>query len=226
MCFLLHGAQAPAALWLVAQLWTQLAGRRCLALVLYHGSSVCLHLLTAQLLRQSNAAVYKHERIKCLTLVAAFAIMMVRTTLLQVFDVYMLRSRVTEAQSQTCSESLFAARRRLACLRGQGSRSMGGRGVMEWSYAGWLVVVELSTRWGRLRGLQVGFTILFAREQTDLRGAPSMPVPVTAIYCALLVRGLSGLLLWRPLQLGTQQMAGNVRSVWRHGDCLRPFQPG
>jgi len=91
MCFLLHGAQVPAALWLVAQLWTQLAGRRCLALVLYHGSSVCLHLLTAQLLRQSNAAVYKHERIKCLTLVAAFAVMMVRTTLLQVFEVSMLR---------------------------------------------------------------------------------------------------------------------------------------
>ena len=59
--------------------------------MLYHGSSVCLHLLTARLLRQSNAAVYTHERIKCLTLVAAFAIMMVRAALLQVFEVYMPR---------------------------------------------------------------------------------------------------------------------------------------
>ena len=35
---------------------------------------------------------------------------------------------------------------------------------------------------------QVGFTLMYVKEQKDLRGAPSMPVPVTAIYLAVMVR--------------------------------------
>ena len=31
---------------------------------------------------------------------------------------------------------------------------------------------------------------MYVKEQTDLRGAPSMPVPVTAIYLAVMVRTL------------------------------------
>ena len=50
---------------------------RCMALLLYHGSAVSVHMLAACLLWRQTAA-YRHERIKCLTLVIAFVIMMVR----------------------------------------------------------------------------------------------------------------------------------------------------
>ena len=54
-----------------------LSARRCMALLLYHGSAVGVHTLAACLLWRQTAA-YRHERIKCLTLVVAFVIMMVR----------------------------------------------------------------------------------------------------------------------------------------------------
>ena len=50
---------------------------RCMALLLYHGSAVGVHVLAACLLWR-QAAAFRHERAKCLTLVVAFVIMMVR----------------------------------------------------------------------------------------------------------------------------------------------------
>lgn len=50
---------------------------RCLALTLYHGCSVFVHLLSAYLLSRRREAHFQHERIKCLTLLVAFVIMMV-----------------------------------------------------------------------------------------------------------------------------------------------------
>ncbi|KAK9839688.1 hypothetical protein WJX81_006367 [Elliptochloris bilobata] len=100
------GAGAAALFFMLNKLPNRV---RCLALLLYHGSAVGVHLLAAYLLRRDSKASYRHERIKCLTLVAAFVVTM------------------------------------------------------------------------------VGFTLMYVKEQTDLRGAPSMPVPVTAIYFALMV---------------------------------------
>ena len=53
------------------------SGHRCMALLLYHGSAVGVHVLAACLLWR-QAAAFRHERAKCLTLVVAFVIMMVR----------------------------------------------------------------------------------------------------------------------------------------------------
>ena len=69
----------------VLVLWTrsdQLASEfwpvhRCMALLLYHCSAVGVHMLATCLLWRQTAA-FRHERIKCLTLVVAFVIMMVR----------------------------------------------------------------------------------------------------------------------------------------------------
>lgn len=47
-----------------------------MALLLYHGSAVGVHMLAAFLLLGQTAAC-RHERIKCLTLVVAFVILMV-----------------------------------------------------------------------------------------------------------------------------------------------------
>lgn len=58
----------------LSELWPT---SRCMALLLYHGSAVGVHMLAACLLWRQTAA-YRHERIKCLTLVIAFVIMMVR----------------------------------------------------------------------------------------------------------------------------------------------------
>lgn len=165
---------------------------RCLALTLYHGCSVFVHLLSAYLLSRRREAHFQHERIKCLTLLVAFVIMMVGPflglrLLLSFARLYPVCGPFQEVCSVCCflgcAPAVLVSANELIRLRTNWFATRFVRNTVLQRIARPADPYLLG-----LRHMQVGFVLMFVKEQTDLRGAPSVPVPVTAVYLTLLVR--------------------------------------
>ena len=160
---------------------------RCLALTLYHGCSVFVHLLSAFLLNRRREAHFQHERIKCLTLLVAFVIMMVGliSLFLGLLLNFTLTYPVCGAFQEVCpvllSSRLYYSSAYVCERADPPPVFVKNTGLQTTAHGADPYLTGL-------RDMQVGFVLMFVKEQTDLRGAPSVPVPVTAVYFTMLVR--------------------------------------